>query len=162
MAYDLMRGRQDGNDWSLGASITTSRDDVEEKLRVLTVGVDSLNADVTAWYRKHQDDVDAKKFVRAWVEWRDATYGFIKSWGKAVFKFRWNFYSYVDEADQKLRDLSEWRKRWEELSGERSTAPATVAPPVAKPSEGGGAWKWLAILGAGGIGALLLSRKIGG
>ena len=162
MAYDLIRGRLDDKDWSLGASITTSTDDVDDRLRSLTVDTNNLNADVTAWYKNHAQNLTTQKFAAAWSQWRDATYKFIRSWKEGAFykiKLAWNF---MDDANQRVLELAEWRRRWEQLSGERSTAPATIAPPPPKPDEGGGPWKWLAILGAGGIGALILSKKIGG
>ena len=165
MAYDLMKGRQDGKDWSLGASITTTTDDVEDRLRSLTTDTNNLNADVTAWYKNHAGESGAQKFASAWSEWRDATYKFIKSWKEGPFykiKLAWN---YVDNAEERMRELAEWRRRWEQLSGEKSTAPSTPppAPPKPKNPDGrGGAWKILAILGAGGLGAMLIAKKLGG
>lgn len=164
MAYDLMRGCADGRDWSLGASITTSTDDVEDRLSTLTVDTNNLNNDITAWFTSNSGNDGAVKFWRAWVQWRDATYKFIKSWKEGPFykiKLAWN---YVDNAEERMRQLAEWRRRWEQLSGEKSTAPAAAAPAPPKPKgqeSSGGAWKMLAVLGAGGIGALLLSRKLG-
>jgi len=161
MAYDLMRGCQTRRDWSLGASFTTSTDDAEERLATLTTDVNNLNADITAWYKNHLGEGTPVKFWRAWIEWRDAAYRFVKSWKEgSAFKIKlaWN---YVDNANEKMRELAEWRRRWEQISGERSTAPAAPPPPPPPPKEGGGGWKLLAILGAGGLGALLLARKLG-
>lgn len=163
MAYDIMRGKQDGKDWSLGASLTTSTDDVNDRLGSLTVDTNNLNADISAWYRNNAGEVQTARFAKAWSEWRDGTYKFIKSWKEGGFfkiKLAWN---YLDNADTRIRELAEWRRRWEQLSGEKSTAPSTLpAPPKKQPGEGGGgAWKWLAILGAGGLGAMFLSKKIG-
>jgi hypothetical protein len=154
---------EDGKDWSLGASITTSTDDVEDRLRSLTVDTNNLNADITPWFRANAQNVQAARFVNAWTEWRNGTYKFIKSWKEGGFfkiKLAWN---YADNADARIRELSEWRRRWEQLSGEKSTAPASIAtPPKKAPGESGGsAWKWAAALAAGGLGAMFVAKKLG-
>jgi hypothetical protein len=167
MAHDLIRGTNDGKDWSIGASITTSTDDVDDRLRMLTTDTNNLNEDITGWWKRRQGDGAAGRFVNQWIEWRNAAYKFVRSWKEGPFykiKLAWN---YADNADARIHELAEWRRRWENLSGERATAPASVPPPLPKSkggggSGGGGPWKWVGLLGLGGIAALLAAKKIGG
>lgn len=161
MAYDIILGSRSPRDWSLGSNLgagfTTSTDDVEARLGTLTVDTNNLNADITAWFGPNRNLPNVARFADAWVTWRNSTYAFIKSWKEGTFKIKlaWN---YMDRAEEKLRELAEWRRRWEALSGERSTAPA--APPPEK-KESGGLWKWAAAIAAGGALTLLAARKIG-
>jgi hypothetical protein len=159
VACDLLTGKTSPRNWALGASFTTSTDDVEVRLKDLTVDVNNLNNDITQyWFPKHKNEEPARRFVAAWIEWRDKTYEFIRSWKQGFFKVKlaWN---YMDDANEKISELAEWRRRWERLSGESSTAPGTTPPEKEKPS--GGWWKWLAIAGAGAAGGLLIARKLG-
>jgi hypothetical protein len=160
VAYDIFRKAQTGANWSLGASFTTSTEDVDDRLSSLTVDVNNLNADITQyWFPKHKDDIQARRFLSAWIAWRDGTYKFIRGWKEGTFKIKlaWN---YMDDANQKISELAEWRRRWEALSGEKSTAPATLPPPPPK-SDGAGIWKWVAALAIGAAGATLVAKKLG-
>lgn len=161
MAYDLLTGKKSPRNWALGAPLTTSTDDVEERLRSLTVDTNNLNQDISFWFRQHASESQAKRFADAWSRWRDETYAFIRSWKEGSFKLKlaWN---YVDRAEERMRELTEWRKRWESISHEQATAPASIAPPPpSKKNESGGIWKWAAMGLVGAIGGVILFKKIG-
>lgn len=161
MAYDIFRKTQTSKSWALGASWTTSTDDVEDRLRSLTIDVNNLNTDITQfWFPKHKNEPAAQKFVSAWVQWRDGAYKLIKSWreGWALeVKLAWN---YMDNANEKLTELAEWRRRWERLSGESATSPSTLPPPKKK-EDSSSMWKWIAALAVGAAGATLVAKKLG-
>jgi hypothetical protein len=161
MAYDLLTKKRSSRNWALGASFTTSTDDVELRMKDLIVDVNNLNNDITqSWFPKHRNEDSAQRFVAAWIAWRDQAYAFVKSWKEGGFfhvKLAWN---YMDDTNQKISELATWRERWERLSGESSTAPSTKAPPKDEPSSGG-LWKWLAIAGVGAAGGLLIAKKLG-
>jgi len=165
MAFSILSGEQVSRDWScgIGASITTSTEDVDIKLAALRTDANNLNIDITNWFAGVKDNPKAKTFVNAWVRWRDESYQFIKSWKEGPFykiKLAWNYW---DNAVERMHELAKWRERWERLSGQQSTAPASQLPPLpSSGGSGGGAWKWAAILGLGGIGALLVAKKVGG
>lgn len=158
MAFDLLTKKQSSRDWSLGASFTTTMSDVEDRLRTLTSDTNNLNADITQhWFPKHKNEETAKRFVAQWIEWRDKTYAFIKSWNEGFrFKLAWNF---MDNADQRVAELNEWRARWERLSGETAIAPMTA--PKKKDESSGGWWKWLAVGLGGAVAAVFVTKKLG-
>jgi hypothetical protein len=160
VAYDLLTKKHTRRNWALGSSFTTSTDDVEQRLRDLTTDVNNLNDDITRyWFPKHQDDEQARRFVAAWTSWRDNTYSFIRGWkegSRFQIKLAWN---YMDQANQKISELADWRARWERMSGERSVAASTQPPE--KESASNGVWKWLAIAGVGAVGGLIVARRLG-
>lgn len=159
MAYDLLSGKQTARDWSCGASFFTSTDDVVAKLDSLTADVNNLNTDVSRWWQGAQKTPETKDFVNAWSRWRDATYRFIKSWREKslTIKMAW---TYADIADEKMRELAEWRGKYQELSGRAATAPASRPPAAPKPGDSSSAWKWVAAIAAGGAAFALISRKL--
>lgn len=160
MAYSLTLKKMVDGDWSMGAGFTTTTDDVEAKLGSLRTDTDNLNVDISTWFKKSQGRPGVKAFVDAWVRWRDDTYKFIASWKQGFkIKLAWNYY---DNAVDRLNELVKWRERWERLSGETSSAPASTVPkPTSAPDEVN-YWKWGAMLGLGAVSALWVSSKVRG
>jgi hypothetical protein len=165
MAYDLATKKQTARDWSIGAGLTTTTEDVDLRLRQLTTETNGLNVDITQiWYPKAKKDPQTQIFVNAWVRWRDDTYAFVKSWKEGPFykiHMAWNF---LNNATDRLRELADWRAKWQKLSGLEATAPSGTVPPDAgsKPPTDTNTnwWKWAAIGSAGGLGAILIGRKL--
>ena len=79
MAFDLITRKRSPRNWALGASFTTSTDDVDQRLKDLTIDVNNLNNDITkSWFPKHKNEDASQRFVAAWIAWRDGTYQFVK------------------------------------------------------------------------------------
>ena len=162
MSFDLFL-KESNRDWSrgpsfMGASVMTTSEDATNAINQINVDTDNLNVDITMnWYPKvaSKKSVSDSSFVNAWIKWRDATYDMIRSTRKfkIVPDMAW---SIVDRVAQKTRELAEWRKRFEAISGERSTAPQSEVPA----SGDGGIWKMVALAAGGAALAGIVFAKI--
>lgn len=168
MAYDLATKKHTARDWSIGAGFTTSTEDVDLRLQQLVTETNTLNDDITQiWFPKNKGNPENHAFVRAWIAWRDDTYRFTRSWKEGAFykiHLAWNYYN---NAGDRLRELPQWRSRYQELSGRKATAPTGIIPADAGtnlPTADSGTnwWKWGAVAGTGGLLALIFRHKIAG
>lgn len=164
MAYDLLKKKIVGRDWSIGAGFTTTTEDVDLRLAQLTTETNDLNIDITEnWFPRVKKNQQAQTFVNAWIRWRDDTYRLVRSWKEGAFYKIHMAWNYLNNTTDRLRELANWRDRWQKISGMQATAPAGTIPQDAgsnPPDPGTNWWKWGAIGGTGGIIAILLGRKI--
>ena len=126
MAYDIMRRRQVEGDWSMGAPFFATSEDALQKWNSLIASVDNLNDDVTkVWFPKVRGNEEAVSFVNAWIRWRDTVYSEYKDnrRRKIIPDLAWNVWN---RGDARLKELDDWRARWEKLSGRTATAPGII------------------------------------
>lgn len=162
MAYDIFRRRQVSGDWTMGAPIFATSEDALQKWYALRTAVDNLNSDITQfWFPKVKNDPAAQSFVNQWITWRNQVYSDYKenTRRKIIPDLAWNVWN---RGDAKLKELEEWRARYEKRSGEASTAPGTKPEETHDTKKPGGFNPWLIATAAlaGAVGLTLLQRKI--
>lgn len=171
MAYDLMRGAQDGRDWSLGAAFVGDDPDSEipfliaasDANRIVGKAVDEEQQAVEEIFRASSEGKIDEPTMRSFKRYHDEFHRWLKSTGSRPYgRMKFGLAGIYKTAYEHRKQIRDWR----DLA---ARAGATPVGPRARDVDrkkddgggGGGAWKWLAILGAGGLGAMFLSRKIG-
>lgn len=163
MAYDIFKRRQVGGDWTMGAPFFATTEDALQKWNTLRTSVDNLNEDITqVWFPKVKDDAAAGSFVRMWINWRDNVYSEYKdnTRRKIIPDLAWNVWN---RGDAKLKELEEWRARFEKRSGQATIAPGSKpeeSHETKKPGSGFNPWLVATAALAGAVGLTLLQRKI--
>lgn len=163
MAYDIIRRRQVDGNWTMGAPIFTTSEDALQKWTSLRAAVDNLNNDITQfWFPKAKNEPGAASFVNQWITWRDNVYSDYKenTRRKIIPDLAWNVWN---RGDAKLKELEEWRARFEKRSGQATTAPGTTPEEThgpKKPSGGFNPWLLATMALAGAVGLTILQRKI--
>jgi hypothetical protein len=148
MAYSLTKDWKLNRDWSCGiGSLTVQSNPVS-----LRNGIDNLNVDITTWFASAKNNPKAQMFAAAWVKWRGDTY-------KALQILR----NDPDVVAKRSNELATWRAKWETMSGRRSTASVSGQTSLVPSSllSKSSMWGWLAILGVGALGGLIVSRRFG-
>ncbi len=113
-------------DADIGAPFFTSTGDVDALMDQLQAATDGLNGDVTSWYKSAPKTAASDNYANAWIKWRDAAYGTIKTWRNGLFHLAWNWY---DAAQSKLAQLNDWRTSFQAVSGRAASGPAPRVPP---------------------------------
>lgn len=161
MAWDIIRRKQVEGDWTMGASFMTSSEDAKQKWNGLIASVDNLNVDITqVWFPRHRDEELAKNFVNAWIRWRDTVYSEYKDNArvKILPDLAWSVWN---RGDAKLRELEEWRAKFEALSGQPASAPSSRPEERHETrSPGTSPWAWVAAAAGGAALFALALRKV--
>ena len=161
MAFDLWNKKQDRRDWSVSigddeSGITLTMSSAKGQVNSLKAAIDVLNIDISSWYAKSAKDDDQKRFANTWSTWRDQFYKWYKAsisrWSSLAPELPW---SIADMVEKKTLELNEWRRQFERHSGEAASGPGQILP-----EAGSGAWKWVAIAGAGGLLTMLIANKL--
>lgn len=161
MAYDIATGAFVGGDYSMGVTLlwSSAKSDLEDTRSA----VDLLNQDISAWYPRSKRGIAEGRFVTAWTTWKDNFFKWYKDavsrWTKLTPEMPW---SVATRAEQKRKELETWRAQFEKLSGEQATGPsAQESRREDKPKDnGGGIWKWLAIIGGAAAGTLIVTNAV--
>lgn len=171
MAYDIFRKTQTSKSWAMGSDVgapwVVYDAEVMKELDDLQRDVDGINDDFTGWIKKNQKKPGAAQIWARWAAFRDGVYGTYKSWTDTVILTpsgsahslvgRRKFYDIVKNLQEQALA---WRKRYEEVSGERSSTPFASKPP-SQDQAGGNFWKWVAAIALGAAGATIVAKKIG-
>lgn len=172
MAYDLIWKKLDSKnysrDWGMGADFFTTSEDAKAAMISLRNDVNNLNRDITqTWFPK----LGAKKtaadhaFVQSWIAWRDGAYALVADAlrDKWVPDLAWK---QVDRAAGKVNELNDWRRKYEEHSLLKSSAPiarkAAAADDPDAPKDGNSVWKYAALAAGGAALAGLVAMKLKG
>jgi Transglycosylase SLT domain len=145
----------------VGAPVFTTSEDAKQKWNTLNAATTNLDGDIARWFKAPgKRNADETAYVNAWLRWRDAVYSEYKDNArtKIIPDLAWSVWN---RGDEKLRELADWRTRFEAISGKKASAPVTVPEEAGKPKtdygpliKGG-----IIVAGIGAAAALVASVK---
>jgi hypothetical protein len=158
---------------SVGAPITTTTDDVDVQVNVLSTNLDNLDRAITDWYTAVRDKKNKKfdQFAAGWDHYRQSARNFIYQWrtqGLAFLKAKltpgarypgpwlklaWNYY---DNARAHQENVRKWRLAWNKLSGEAEVTPEGGGQPPPEPKGAGS----VILYGALALGGVFAASKL--